>query len=319
MTEVKRVLAIGFSQTGQLRSVLDSILGPLRASSEIEVTELELEPVETFPFPWPFWRFFDTFPECVYEEPAPIREPNIRGDEDFDLIIFSWQVWFLSPAMPAMAFLQHPKARRVLAGKPVVSVIACRNMWLSAYETFKRHIEYIGGHLVDNVVLTDRAHSAATFVSTPVWVLTGHRGPFLGGLIPAAGVSREDIDAAARFGEAIASELPGRERDDFTPMLKGLGAVHVNERMIASERIAHRSFRIWGALLRALGPPNTPLRRAVLAVYFLFLFTLIITVVPLSAVIKRLVAPLTRKHTARQRRYYAAPSGESTELLDHTA
>jgi hypothetical protein len=89
--------------------------------------------------------------------------------------------------------------------------------------------------------------------------------------------------------------------------------------MIASDQIAHRSFRIWGALLRALGRPNTPLRRAVLALYFLFLFSLIITVVPISAVIKRLLAPLTRERTARQRRYYAAPSGESTELLDRTA
>ena len=319
MAEVKRVLAIGYSQTGQLTSVLESVLGPLKASPEIEVTELRLEPVEPFPFPWPFWRFFDTFPECVYEDPAPIREPGLTGDEDFDLIIFGYQVWFLSPAMPAMAFLQHPVAKRLIAGKPVVSVVACRNMWLSAHETFKRHIAELGGHLVDNVVLTDRAHSAATFVSTPVWVLTGHRGPFLGGLIPAAGIPREDIEDAARFGRAIAEQLPRREPSDREPMLRGLGAVHVNERMIASERIAHRSFRIWGALLRRLGAPNTPLRRAVLGLYFLFLFTLIITVVPVSAVIKRLVAPLTRERTARQRHYYAAPSGESTELLDRFA
>lgn len=317
MADVKRVLAIGFSQTGQLDSVLDAVLGPLRQAADIEVTELRLEPVEAFPFPWPFWRFFDTFPECVYEEPAPIREPEIAGDEDFDLVIFAWQVWFLSPAMPTMAFLQHPKARRLLAGTPIVSVIGCRNMWLSAYETFRRHIEYIGGHLTDNVVLTDQAHSAATFVSTPLWVLTGHRGPFLGGLIPAAGIARADIDGAARFGGAIARQLPGRERGDDTPMLQGLGAVHVNERMIASERIAHRSFRIWGGLLRALGRPHTPLRRVVLAIYVVFLCTLIMTVVPISAVIKRLIAPLTRERTARQRRHYAAPSGESTELLDH--
>ena len=319
MGDVKRVLAIGYSQTGQLTSALDSVLGPLRDADSIEVTELQLEPVEPFPFPWPFWRFFDTFPECVYEEPVPIRDPGLTGDEDFDLVIFAYQVWFLSPSMPAMAFLQHPVARRVLAGRPVVSLIACRNMWLSAHETFSRHIEAIGAHLIDNIVLTDSAHSAATFVSTPVWVLTGHRGPFLGGLIPAAGVSRADIDGAARFGRAIAEQLPHRERRDRTPMLAGLGAVHVNERMIASEHIAYRSFRIWGALLRALGRPNTPLRRIVLGLYFLFLFTLIITVVPISAVIKRLLAPFTRERTARQRRYYAAPSGESTELLDRTA
>lgn len=319
MAGVKRVLAIGYSQTGQLTSVLESVLGPLQQASGIEVTELHLEPVEPFPFPWPFWRFFDTFPECVYEEPAPIREPDLSGDEDFDLIVFSYQVWFLSPSMPAMAFLQHPKARRLIAGKPVVSVVACRNMWLSAHETFKRHIDSLGGYLADNVVLIDRAHSAATFVSTPVWVLTGHRGPYLGGLIPAAGISRADIDAAARFGHAMAEQLPGRDRDDREPMLRGLGAVRVNERMIASERIAHRSFRIWGALLRRLGKPNTPVRRAVLGLYFLFLFTLILTAVPVSAVIKRLVAPLTRERTARQRQHYAAPSGESRELLDRAA
>ena len=175
----KRVLAIGFSQTGQLTSVLESVLGPLDEAPDIEVTRLTLKPVEPFPFPWPFWRFFDTFPETVYEEPAPIQEPEITGDEDFDLVVFSWQVWFLSPSMPAMAFLQHPKAQRLLAGKPVVSVIACRNMWLMAYERFKVHLERLGAHLVDNVVLTDSAHSAATFISTPLWMLTGRRGPFL--------------------------------------------------------------------------------------------------------------------------------------------
>ena len=99
-------------------------------------------------------------------------------------------------------------------------------------------------------------------------------------------------------------------------MLTGMGAVRVNERMIASERIARRSFRAWGALLRALGRPNTPVRRAGVGVYFVFLFTLIVTVVPISAVVKRLLAPLTRERTARQRSYYAAPSGESMALED---
>jgi len=42
-----------------------------------------------------------------------------------------------------------------------------------------------------------------------------------------------------------------------------------------------------------------------------FLTTLILTVVPISAVIKRLVAPGMRARIARQRAYYAAPSGES--------
>jgi hypothetical protein len=46
------------------------------------------------------------------------------------------------------------------------------------------------------------------------------------------------------------------------------------------------------------------------------LITLILTVVPISAVIKQLVAPLTRARIARQRAYFAAPSGESDHLME---
>lgn len=318
MATTKRVLAIGYSQTGQLTDLLESVLAPLRASSEVEVTELRLQPQRPFPFPWPFWTFFDTFPECIYEDPPPIAEPDLDPEARFDLVIFGYQVWFLSPSMPAMALLQHPKARNWFAGSPVVSVVGCRNMWLNANEAFKRRIAELDAQLVDNVVFTDRAHSAATFVSTPLWVLTGRRGPFLGGLIPAAGVPRSDIDGASRFGRAIAAQLPRRERSDTRPMLHGLGAVQVNEHMIASERIAHRSFRLWGALLRSLGRPGAPPRRAALGVYVVFLTLLILTVVPVSAVIKRAIAPLARERIERQRRYYAAPSGESTDRVDST-
>lgn len=321
MNETRRVLAIGYSQSGQLTAVLDSILGPLRDSDRVEVTMLPLQPIEPFPFPWPFWRFFDTFPETVHEIPAPIEEPVADAgiDAEFDLVILAYQVWFLSPSMPVTAFLQSPQARKLLAGRPVITVVGCRNMWLMAQETVKTRLADLGADLVDNVVLTDRAHSAATFVSTPLWMLTGRRGPFLGGLIPAAGIPAADIRDAARFGEAIARQLPARTNGDRSPMLRGLGAVRINERLIASERIAHRSFRLWGALLRSLGEPGTPVRRCVLVLYVVFLLTMIVTVVPASAVIKRLLAPLTRQRTARQRAYYAAPSGESAEPRDQVA
>ncbi len=313
MTDVKRVLAVGFSQTGQLSRLLDAVLAPLQDSAAIAVTRISLQPLTPFPFPWPFWRFFDTFPESVYGEPAPIDESQIP-EGDFDLIVLAYQVWFLSPAMPAMAFLQSARGRRLLAGKPVVTLIGCRNMWLMAQERMKTELQALGARLVDNIVLTDSAHAAFTFISTPAWMLTGNKGPFLGGLIPAAGISDAEIAEARRFGIAMAQALPTRDASDDSPMCRGLGAVSINERLIASERVVHRSFRLWGALLRKLGRPGAPLRRATLVLYVLFLVTMILTVVPISAVIKRLVAPFTRDHIARQRAYYAAPSGESLEV-----
>ncbi len=312
----KRVLVIYYSQSGQLSDVVQSITAPMAANDELELVYECLQPLKPYPFPWPFLQFFDTFPETVYDQPEPIEALSPRTEGDFDLVILAYQVWFLSPAQPITAFLQSAAAERLLRGKAVVTVIACRNMWLMAQEKMKQQLQRLGGRLIDNIVLTDPAHSAATFFSTPMWVLTGNKGPFFFGLIPEAGVSPEEIRNAARFGEAIARQLPERSNNDNSPMLEGLGAVNINERLIASERIATRSFRIWGGLLRLLGKPGKLLRRSVLVLYIIFLITLILTVIPVSAVIKRLLAPLTQKRIASQRQYFSAPSGEGMEHME---
>jgi len=313
---MKRVLVVHYSQTGQLRDIVDSVIGPLRDSAEIEVTSIALQPVQDYQFPWPFWRFFNTFPECVYEDPDPIEPLPLAPDAEFDLIIIAYTVWFVSPSLPTMAFMQSAQARRLLRDKPVITLIGCRNMWLMAQERMKLKIKELGGHLTDNVALVDVAHMAATFISTPMWMLTGKRGPFLSGKVPRAGVPADEIARAARFGAAIARQLPNRPNDDYSPMLNGLSAVSINEGLMASEAIVRRSFRAWGGLLRALGNRQSITRRIVLGLYVLFLITLILTVVPISAILKRLIAPFTRTRIQRQRAYFAAPSGESTEHLD---
>lgn len=309
----KKVLLIYYSQSGQLHDVARSLAAPLEAQQNIDVVYECLRPVRPYPFPWPFLTFFDTFPESVHDDPAPIVELSEDvTNEEFDLVILAYQVWFLSPSQPVTAFLQSAQAQQLLKNKPVVTLIACRNMWLMAQEKVKAHLQRLGAHLVDNVVLTDPAGSAATFFSTPMWVLTGNKGPFFGGLIPIAGVSPADIAGASRFGEAIASQLPTRTASDRSPMLTGLGAVTIRNNLMASERIAIRSFRLWGALLRALGPPGGFFRRGVLLLYIVFLILMILTVVPITTLLNRLSAPLLKNRVAKLHNYYAAPSGESS-------
>jgi hypothetical protein len=314
---MKRILVIYYSQTGQLKDVVDSIVQPLRAAPDIEVEALSLEPAKPFPFPWPFWRFFNTFPECIHNDP-PAIEPVTPSRADYDLVILAYQVWFLSPSMPMAAFLARD-AERILRGKRVVTVIACRNMWLMAQEQVKQRLKEVGAALIDNVVLTDRQHGVASLISTPLWLLTGKRGPYLRGSIPAAGIPVSEINRAARFGRAIAAKLPGRLPEDTSPMLEGLSAVTINPAMIASETVVRRSLRLWGALLRNLGKPESFARHMVLALYVIFLVVMLVTVLPISAVVKRLLAPATRARIARQRNYFAAPSGESDEFLGRQA
>ncbi len=305
---MKKVLVIHYSQTGQLDRVAGHFTRPLVESPDVDVTFAALQPVQPFPFPWPFLRFFDAFPECVYLDPPPLEPLSIDVNESYDLVVLAYQVWFLSPALPATAFMQSEAAQTLLANTPVITLIACRNMWLMAQEEMKKMLAGVGAKLVGNVVLTDEAGSIWSFLATPLWVLTGNKGPRLGGLIPRAGAADAEIEACDRFGERILEKIrAGAPLDEN--LLSRLGAVHIDEKLISSERMARRGFRIWGGLIRRIGPAGSRRRIPVLIIYFLFLVTFILTVLPISMLIKTLLTPLTARRIAEQKRYFSQPSG----------
>ena len=191
---------------------------------------------------------------------------------------------------------------------PVVTLIGCRNMWLMAQEKIKARLSALGARLLDNVALTDECGTAASFLATPLWMFTGRRKPF--SWVPQAGIGEAAIADAQRFGQALRTRLAGDKKPLDTPMLGGLQAVRVDEKLIASERVGSRSFQVWGRLIAALSPQHSVRRRVMVAFYVVFLLSLILTVVPLTAVFKRLLAPLSRKRIQREKAYFAAPSGE---------
>jgi hypothetical protein len=306
---MKSVLLIQYSQSGQLTDVARSVIAPLLASPDIEVTVETLRPKTPFPFPWPFFQFFDTFPSSVYMDGCELEPLQTKPDKHFDLVILAYQVWFLSPSIPVTGFLKSAEGQRLLNGKPVVTLIACRDMWLMAQEQVKALLDQAGAKLVGNIALVDEAGTAGSFFATPAWVMSGNKGPHLFGLIPRAGVKPEQIVAAKRFGDRMEAVLT-QNRPIDEGLLQGLGAVRVNEKLIASERTARRSFLIWGKLFRSLGPTGAPARKPVIIVYFVFLFTLIVTFIPISIVIKKLLAPFAKARVASQKAYFAYPSGE---------
>ena len=307
-----RILVLYYSQTGQLTRAVQSMLRPLVGRPDVEIIWQRLEPVEPFPFPWGFLRFFDTFPECVALDPPPNRPVNFGKDAHFDLVVLAYQVWFLSPSLPVTAFLKSAAAA-ALKNTPVITFIACRNMWLSAHEKIKTMLRDVGAHHIDNVVLTDQGPPWATFVTTPRWVLTGKKNGFWG-IFPPAGVSEAEIAASARFGRALADALPLLQSTQG-PLLSGLGAVKVIPGYITGEKIAHRSFRVWGGLLRAIGKPGNPLRRLVLVVDIVFLVAMILTVMPVSIIVRALLRPLLRKQLDAEVARLEAPSGSSTQRM----
>jgi hypothetical protein len=304
-----RVLAVHYSSpSGQLSEVMRKLCAPLAQAGDVELRELVLRPRQPYPFPWPILRFFDTFPETIYLDPPEMEPFGPDAKQRYDLVILGYQVWFLSPSGPTAGFLKSTEAQALLADTPVVTVIACRDMWLMAQERVKEFLTAAKARLVGNVVLIDEGGSIGSLLATPIWMMTGKRGPLLGGLIPRAGVRPEQIDAGRRFGERILLRL--REGRLDAALLQGLGAVKVNTRLITTEKAARRSFLAWGALLRLLGKQGAWSRKPVVLIYIFFLVALLVTVLPLSMLLKTLTAPLLRSRIAAQQAYFSAPSGE---------
>lgn len=247
-------------------------------------------------------------------DPPSLKPLQVDADDQFDLVIIAYTVWFLSPSLPITAFLKSPEAKKLLAGRPVVTIIACRNMWLMAQEKMKTLLSDIGAKLLDNIVLVDAGPSFATFITTPRWMLTGKKGE-PGGLLPPAGVAAQDIKEASRFGYALAEALRNNKEIEGKPLLQGLKAVEVDTRLIASEKVGQRSFQIWGKLIRKIGPAGDPKRKPVLIIYMVFLITLIITVVPITMFIKAALRPLLKKKLDTQKAYFELPSGSQTNRM----
>jgi hypothetical protein len=303
---MKRVLVLYYSQSGQLKNMVKSVTQPLQESSEVEVDYRQIEPVETYPYPWPFYPFFDAFPEAIYMNGCDVKPLEDLAD-DYDLIILGYTVWFLAPSIPVTGFMKSEQARSLFKDKPVVTLIACRDMWVMAQEKMKGLISGLGATLIDNVVLTDQGGSIYAFATTPRWLLTGKKDAFW--FFPPAGVSEKDIQESSRFGERLLIGLENDEEKRKEPLLKNMGAVTVNGKLVGAEKIATRSFMVWGKLIQKAGAPGSFARKVVITIYAIFLAVLVLTVVPLNILIRKLIYPLRKRAIEKNVAYYEEPSG----------
>lgn len=307
---MKNVLVVYYSQSGQLERVMRAVAAPLQAAGHA-VDFVRLEPSPAYPFPWSFFTFLDAFPESVYLDPPALRPWQARGR--YDLVILGYTPWYLSPAPPITAFLKSDAGRALLKDAPVVTVTAARNMWVLAQEEIKRLLADAGARLSDHVALIDPGPQMTTFVTTPRWMLTGRRDSFWG--FPPAGLTDADIAGSARFGKALSRALAGDTLDGRQPALRGLGAVKVDPALVASEKIGRRSFRVWGKLVRGAGPAGHWARRPVLVMYVTFLILMIVTVVPVTLLLRAALRPLLRARLEAQAEQFERPSGSGTERL----
>jgi len=309
----KKVLLISYSQTGQLSELAHSIISPLETDTNVQVFHKIIKPVKQYPFPWNFIDFMNTFPESVLLVPCEI-EAMEDDDTEYDLVILAYQVWFLSPSIPITAFMKSVYAKKTLKGKPVITVIGCRNMWIMAQEKMKTMLQDIEATIIDNIVVIDQGSSLATFITTPRWMMTGKKNGFWG-IFPKAGIAKKEIENASRFGHAILKGLMQDKEKKNESLCHGLGAVNVDIKLIKSEKIATKSFTIWGKIIRAIGEPENVWRKPVVMLYVVFLLLIILTVVPINMIIQSINRKINKENVLKEKTMYEQPSGSDTDRM----
>ncbi len=153
------------------------------------------------------YAFFNTFPETVHLTPPPI-EPLPFQHEIYDLVIIAYSVWFLSPASRLPLFYRVNR-QKVLKDTPVITLIGCRNMWLMAQEKVKKLLAESEAKLIGNVVKVDQSNDWASFITTPLWMLTGKKKI---GKLPSAGIAESEMEDVKRFGQNFCTFLAKTNR-----------------------------------------------------------------------------------------------------------
>jgi hypothetical protein len=241
---MKKILTIHFSQSGQLTEIVNNF------SSQFEDADIDaqfIHPKQSFPFPWTTPVFFDKMPETVLEKEIEIEENEFKH-EKYDLIIFGYQPWFLSPSQPTTAILKNETFKHLLKDTPVVTLIGSRNMWLNSQESVKKLIKEAGGRLVGNVPLADRSNNLIGVVTILHWMLKGQKTKKWG-VFPKPGVSNKDIEDVKKYGVLTNNAFKNGDFDNLQSEIVSNGGVIVPSSIVFIEERAKTKFYFWAKII----------------------------------------------------------------------
>ena len=298
---MKKVLVITYSQSGQLDEIVTNVLSQF--SDEIQVHYEKLVPKPDFPFPWGGTSFWDAMPERVELIPSSIKPVAFDLDEDYDLIILGYPIWFLSPAIPLTTFLKSKEAKKVMNGKPVVSIIGARNMWVSAQEQIKHMIDENGGKLVGNIALCDKHFNLTSVITIIYWMMTGKKDRYMG-FFPKPGISDEDINAASRFSPIINDTILGGDYSQLQMKLLENKAIRLTPDIVSIEEKGKRIFGVWSKFILKKGGPGSMERVPRLKMFSRYLLFVIFVVSPIASIVYYLTWPLLFIRINRKLKYY---------------
>ena len=156
-------------------------------------------------------------PDCVLGIPAEL-EPFQLKESSYDLIVFGYQPWFLSPGIPFNSLMHDEALKNVLKNTPVITITGVRNMWVNAFEKIKLMLKDAKANHVGTIALYDRHLNLVSIFTIFHWMLTARKDRYFG-FFPLPGVSDEDIQNTKKFGKIV---LPYLEKNEWNGLQKNL-------------------------------------------------------------------------------------------------
>lgn len=242
----KKVLAIYFSQSGQLKEIINRFCEPLiEAGVSVEKVQVHLK--EDFPFPWTTERFFSVMPDCVLGVTKEIQPFTLQSTQ-YDLVVLGYQAWFLSPSIPFNSLMQLPVMQQVLKNTPVITLTGARNMWVNAFTKAKVLINNTGANHVGTVALVDKHLNLVSIFTIFHWLVGGKKTKYLN-FFPLPGVSQQDIDNVTTYGTATLPYLQKNEWGGLKDELIAKKAVVPRFHLLFMEGKAGIMFNIWARVI----------------------------------------------------------------------
>lgn len=298
--KMKNVLIIYYSQSGQLESIARNIAKPFLNSEDINLTFHEIQLEKPFPFPWNKDSFFDAFPESFLQIPTALKPvPEEILNTKFDLVLFHYQVWYLSPSIPINSFLKSDDAKKILNNTPVITISGSRNMWIMAQEKIKVLLKEANADLVGNVALVDRVGNLISVITIVEWMFSGVKKKYLG-IFPLPGVSEKDIQESDRFGEIMLDSFQKNNFTELQPKLVNAGAVKISSYLVTVDKTANKIFTKWSNIISK----NQKNRKQLLKVFNVYLFLAIWLISPIVYILHLITYPLKLKSIKKETQYY---------------
>ena len=302
---MKKVLVIYFSQTGQLSHALKSTLAALENNKAVQLHYEQLIPTQPFPFPWSYMEFFNVFPECVRGTPVALRPFTLDVNVDYDLIVIAYQPWFLSVSIPVNSFLQSVEGKKIVQDKPVITILACRNMWLNAQEKMKLQLKNCGAKLVGHIAFVDKSANLISLVTVLAFALGGVKEKFLG-LFPRYGVSDKDLnEVAPALGKIILESLQEENYLSLQTNLNAQGAVNVKSNLLLLEGRGKVLFPLYANYITRNGEASISQRRRRVRIFGIVLPLAILILSPLITILSRFAPLLFPEKIKKEKAYYS--------------